>query len=70
MAAERATEGVDYYVENGRWVFTGDFLKRRGYCCESGCRHCPYGFRKKTGGTPVPPTRQSKVDDPPGSSRP
>ncbi|MDP5027596.1 MAG: DUF5522 domain-containing protein, partial [Flavobacterium sp.] len=21
----------------------------RGYCCKSGCRHCPYGFDKKTG---------------------
>jgi iron complex transport system substrate-binding protein len=23
-------------------VFTADFLKQRGYCCGSGCRHCPY----------------------------
>lgn len=37
-------EGVDYYVENGRWVFTAKFLRERGHCCESGCRHCPYGF--------------------------
>jgi hypothetical protein len=21
---------------------------RRGYCCESGCRHCPYGYNKET----------------------
>jgi hypothetical protein len=20
---------------------------KRGYCCKSGCRHCPYGFDKK-----------------------
>ena len=38
--------GVDYYLENGRWVFTAFYLRKRGYCCESGCRHCPYGFRK------------------------
>jgi Family of unknown function (DUF5522) len=38
-------EGRDYYVENGVYVFTADFLQRRGYCCRSGCRHCPYGFR-------------------------
>jgi hypothetical protein len=37
-------EGKDYYLESGYMVFTADFLKRRGYCCESGCRHCPYGF--------------------------
>jgi hypothetical protein len=37
-------EGKDYYLEGGNMVFTADFLRRRGYCCESGCRHCPYGF--------------------------
>lgn len=26
----------------GRSVFTAAFLAARGYCCESGCRHCPY----------------------------
>ena len=35
-------EGLDYYLENGLFVFTAAFLGRRGYCCESGCRHCPY----------------------------
>jgi hypothetical protein len=35
-------EGEDFYVENGLYVFTAEFLLRRGYCCESGCRHCPY----------------------------
>jgi hypothetical protein len=37
------TEGTDYYVEGGRWVFTAAYHLRRGHCCESGCRHCPYG---------------------------
>lgn len=23
-----------------------EFLLRRGYCCENGCRNCPYGYRK------------------------
>jgi iron complex transport system substrate-binding protein len=36
------TEGRDYYTENGVMVFTGSYLERRGYCCGSGCRHCPY----------------------------
>lgn len=35
-------EGEDFYVENGLYVFTAEFLLRRGYCCGSGCRHCPY----------------------------
>lgn len=42
-------EGEDYYIENGMMVFTAAFLKNRGYCCESGCRHCPYGFVKDEG---------------------
>ena len=32
--------------EEGYIVFTEQYLSRRGYCCESGCRHCPYGFAK------------------------
>jgi uncharacterized protein DUF5522 len=35
-------ENKDYYLENGAWVFTESYLRRRGYCCDSGCRHCPY----------------------------
>ncbi|MDX2135107.1 MAG: DUF5522 domain-containing protein [Saprospiraceae bacterium] len=42
----------DYYVENGFIVFTKSFLRRRGYCCKSGCRHCPYGYRKGGGKNP------------------
>ena len=40
------TEGEDFYYEGGLMVFTESFLRRRGYCCESGCRHCPWGFRR------------------------
>lgn len=32
----------DFYEENGLVVFTAQYLLRRGYCCNSGCRHCPY----------------------------
>lgn len=35
-------EGPDYYLEGGAMVFTTSYLKRRGYCCDSGCRHCPF----------------------------
>ena len=36
------TEGRDYYIEGSAMVFTASYLQRRGYCCGSGCRHCPY----------------------------
>ena len=26
----------------GLSVFTAEFLAERGYCCDSGCRHCPF----------------------------
>lgn len=26
----------------GLFVFTGAYLRARGTCCDSGCRHCPY----------------------------
>ncbi len=39
-------EGEDFYFEGPFMVFTEKFLRERGYCCESGCRHCPYGFRR------------------------
>ncbi|MGH9970733.1 MAG: DUF5522 domain-containing protein [Pyrinomonadaceae bacterium] len=42
-------EGVDYYLENGLMVFTAAFLQKRGYCCERGCRHCPYGYQNSKG---------------------
>jgi len=35
-------ENEDFYLEGPTMVFNARFLLRRGYCCESGCRHCPY----------------------------
>lgn len=32
----------DFYFEHGLVVFNASYLLRRGYCCQSGCRHCPY----------------------------
>ncbi|HVF41498.1 MAG TPA: DUF5522 domain-containing protein [Pyrinomonadaceae bacterium] len=36
-------EGEDFYREGAYVVFTARYHLRRGRCCESGCRHCPYG---------------------------
>ncbi len=47
MIPEQLVEGIDYDDENGFVVFTANYLRTRGYCCESGCRHCPYGFLRK-----------------------
>lgn len=67
----RLIQGIDYYLEGGKFVFTGTYHLKRGYCCNSGCRHCPYkgeasGFKLTITGLPAAP---QKVDpentDPP-----
>jgi hypothetical protein len=41
-ATPAGEEDADYYFENGLMVFTAAYHLKRGYCCHSGCRHCPY----------------------------
>ncbi len=42
-------EPDDFYLnEQGYKVFTEKYHLKRGYCCKSGCKHCPYGYDKKT----------------------
>ena len=43
--SELLIEGIDFYYEDGLMVFTAEYLRKRGYCCRSGCRHCPYGYK-------------------------
>ena len=31
--------------ETGFLVMTSEFLKSKGSCCESGCRHCPWDYK-------------------------
>jgi hypothetical protein len=39
----RPVEGEDYYLDEfERMVFTAAYHLKRGHCCDSGCRHCPY----------------------------
>ncbi|MDP9052522.1 MAG: DUF5522 domain-containing protein [Acidobacteriota bacterium] len=33
----------DFYFDGPYLVFTAAYHLKRGYCCHSGCRHCPYG---------------------------
>ena len=43
-----ALEPEDYYMENELMVFTAAYHLKRGSCCGSGCRHCPYREGEKT----------------------
>jgi hypothetical protein len=40
-------EGFHFYYEGKYFVFTENYHLLRGYCCQSGCRHCPYGYKKE-----------------------
>jgi hypothetical protein len=36
----------EFYVnEAGLYVFTEEFLLKRGYCCGNGCLHCPFEYK-------------------------
>ena len=45
--------GPDAYLENGYVVFTAAYHLKRGACCGSGCRHCPYDPPHTAGTTQV-----------------
>lgn len=55
----------DYYIENGFYVFTEKYHLKRGYCCKSGCRHCPWKYGKKTGEEIKPTPNEDSKDDKP-----
>ena len=44
---KKQLEPDDFYWEGGYRVFTAKYLLKRGHCCKSHCRHCPYGFNDK-----------------------
>jgi hypothetical protein len=55
-AARPALEPGDYYLEGENLVFTAAWHLKRGFCCGSGCRHCPYGFAVE--GAPAVPCEE------------
>lgn len=36
----------EYYFDGPYMVFTAAYHLRRGSCCQSGCRHCPWEFKR------------------------
>lgn len=52
--------GESSYVdpETGYHVFTELEHERRGHCCGSGCRHCPYGHEAMEADSAVEGSRQ------------
>ena len=50
-----APSKADYYFEKGLLVYTEAYHLKRGFCCGSGCRHCPYEPKHVEGSTQVRP---------------
>ncbi len=51
-------EPEDYYInEEGYVVFTAIYLLKKGYCCDNGCKHCPYSYREKKNKTSKDPAK-------------
>jgi hypothetical protein len=42
-------QGIHYYLEGERVIFTALFHSERGQCCGNYCRHCPYDPKHKHG---------------------
>ena len=49
MSKKEFIEGIHYYLEDGKVVFTEKYHTDRGQCCGSKCRHCPYTPQHKKG---------------------
>ena len=50
FSGQKKMDPEDFYESpDGYIVFTEKYHLKRGHCCKSGCRHCPYGYNGKTG---------------------
>ncbi len=43
---DESNQDIYFDPVTGFAVLTAEFLLKRGYCCGSGCRHCPYESKK------------------------
>ncbi len=41
-SVEQKLAPEDFYYDGPYLVFTAAYHLKRGYCCNSDCRHCPY----------------------------
>ncbi|RRA48613.1 DUF5522 domain-containing protein [Acidipila sp. EB88] len=56
---EAGEQDPDYYMDGPFCVFTATFHLKRGFCCGSGCRHCPYDEE----GQPLPEASPQRDGD-------
>lgn len=55
---DELVENIDFYInDKGLMVFTEVHLLKRGYCCDSGCKHCPYKSKRVKVTNPLYPPK-------------
>jgi hypothetical protein len=62
-APQASLQPEDYYLDGPNLVFTAAWHLKRGFCCKSGCRHCPYGLA--AAGAPAVPCPDPPAETPP-----
>ena len=60
MSEFKFIEGEDYYLEKGSVIMTESYLTRRGKCCGSNCRHCPFWPAATKGNTELKTPKRPK----------
>ena len=53
---------LTYENEDGRTVYTAQYLKNKRTCCKSKCLHCPYGFTLESLGLEFSPITQESME--------
>ncbi len=47
---KKELDASEFYLSpEGYIIYTEKYHLKRGYCCKNGCKHCPFGYNKKTG---------------------
>ena len=49
ISKPKLREDEFYINEDGNFVLTYEYLKKRGFCCGNRCLHCPYEPKHKKG---------------------
>lgn len=62
MSEFKFIQGEDYYLEKGKIIMTEEYLRKRGKCCGSGCRHCPFWPSHTKGNTELQ-QKKNKFED-------
>ena len=61
--SNKTKESNDFYIEDGKYVFTEEFHLKRGFCCGSKCRHCCFWPVHVKGSTSLQPQYQIQIED-------